>query len=85
MDHVVRQNSSLQWTLEDLLGRTAGHIELGLTGTYRVVVAERGLARLSQISPGPYLTLESALAEIERHTRGTCMLRSLDPPQTSSR
>jgi hypothetical protein len=75
MDLIVRQNSSLQWTLEDMLGRSAGRIEIDLTGVYRVVVEGRGVELLGQLSPGPYSSVDTALAEIEHHIRGACMLR----------
>jgi hypothetical protein len=75
MDLVVRQNSTSRWTLADLVGRYVCHIERDVGGVVRVVVGEQAVATSVNLLPGPYASLEAALAEIEQHIQGTCMLR----------
>jgi hypothetical protein len=75
MDMLVRQVSTFKWTLDDLLGRAAGLIELDIRGTYSIKLAGPASPMMQHLSPGPYASLDAALSEIERHTHGTCMLR----------
>jgi hypothetical protein len=74
MDILVRQVSTLRWTLDDLLGRAAGHIELDIRGTYSINLAGPASLMMQHLLPGPYASLDAALTEIERHIHGTCLL-----------
>lgn len=71
MDLIIKQMSSTSWDLIDLLGRNAGHVELALSGSFRVP-SGRALGAMATLSPGPYCSLDAALAAIETHTRGVC-------------
>jgi len=72
MDLIIKQSSSTRWDLIDLLGRNAGHVELALSGSFRILPAARAVATMATLSPGPYCSLDAALAAIETHTRGVC-------------
>ncbi|SEG68723.1 hypothetical protein [Bosea lathyri] len=43
MDLIVWQNGKSRWSIEDLLSRSAGYVELSLNGAYRVVIGGKGL------------------------------------------
>ncbi|WP_332685640.1 hypothetical protein [Bosea sp. (in: a-proteobacteria)] len=60
------------WILTDLLGRPMGRVREETAGAFRVVAA--GLARetMKTMKPGPFHSLDAALAEIERFTRSQC-------------
>ena len=60
------------WNLTDLLGRSMGRIVE--EGSKRFFINPDGLAieTMSRIGCGPHLSLDAALAEIEKHTRGVC-------------
>ena len=72
MDLIIKQTSGTRWDLSDLLGRDAGHVELALSGSFRVIPSGRGLGTMATLSPGPYCSLDAALSAIETHTRGMC-------------
>ncbi len=76
MDLIVKPSSSTRWDLIDLLGRNAGHVELALSGSFRVIPSGRALVTMATLSPGPYCSLDAALAAIETHTRGVCRRES---------
>lgn len=72
MDLIIKQSSSTRWDLIDLLGRNAGHVELALSGCFRIIPSGRAVGTMATLSPGPYSSLDAALAAIETHTRGVC-------------
>jgi hypothetical protein len=60
------------WLLTDLLGRSMGRIAEEPAGEFRIHPAGQALQTMKSMKHGPYRTLDEALAEIERFTRGTC-------------
>ena len=60
------------WELVDLLGRSMGRI--GQTTTKQFVIYPGGHAKetMLKLDRGPHASLDAALAEIEKHTRGVC-------------
>lgn len=60
------------WALEDLLGRSMGRIASTSAGAFTIHPDGPALDVMAEISAGPYASLDDALAEIEKHTRGTC-------------
>ena len=60
------------WRLTDLIGRSMGSITE--SGTHQFTICPEGHAveTMAGLRPGPYASLDAALAEIERHTRGVC-------------
>lgn len=73
------------WTLTDLLGRSMGHVAEAPAGEFRVHPAGQALATMDSMKRGPFSSLDAALAEIERFTRGTCRrVASDDGPAAGS-
>lgn len=60
------------WLLTDLLGRSMGHIAEEPEGEFRIHPAGQAIRTMEATKRGPFKTLDEALAEIERFTRGTC-------------
>lgn len=60
------------WLLTDLLGRMMGQVTEGPAGEFRIEPAGQALKTMEAMKRGPFKTLDDALAEIERFTRGTC-------------
>ncbi len=60
------------WLLTDLLGRQMGRVAEEPAGEFRIQPAGQALQTMESMKLGPYRTLDDALAEIERFTRGTC-------------
>jgi hypothetical protein len=60
------------WELADLLGRSMGRI--AEASSKRFVIHPDGFAleTMSGMKHGPHASLDAALAEIEKHTRGVC-------------
>jgi hypothetical protein len=60
------------WNLADLLGRSMGRI--AKTSREQFVIHPEGnaLETMSGLNRGPHASLDAALAEIEKHTRGAC-------------
>ncbi len=69
---VVRSASGTVWTLTDLLGRPMGQVETGETGLFTVAPAGGAIDTMADMNKGPFASLDLALAEIEKHTRGSC-------------
>ena len=73
MDVIVTgSDGGKTWQLADLLGRSMGYIEESVPGSFRIHAEGHAVETMAEIEPGPFPTLDAALAEIERHTRGTC-------------
>jgi hypothetical protein len=65
MDITVRRiGEGSTWSLEDLLGRPMVTIH----------PAGQAVQTMRGLSPGPYASLDTALAEIETYTRGVCRM-----------
>jgi hypothetical protein len=60
------------WTLTDLLGRPMGRITEASTEQFTIHPDGRALETMAGIEQGPFISLDAALAAIERHTRGVC-------------
>ena len=60
------------WLLTDLLGRSMGCVAEEPAGEFRIEPAGQALKTMESMKRGPFGTLDDALAEIERFTRGTC-------------
>ena len=73
MDINVKLTTPTIWTLTDLLGRSLGTIE-GARETFKIHAKGFALESMDGISTGPFASLDDALAEIEKHTRGACRL-----------
>jgi hypothetical protein len=60
--------------LEDLLGRPMGSIAEDSPKHFTIHPEGQALETMHGLSPGPYTSLDAALAEIETHTRGVCRM-----------
>ena len=56
----------------DLLGRSMGYIAKGSATQFTIHPAGYALETMAGIEHGPFASLDDALAEIEKHTRGVC-------------
>lgn len=73
MDVLVSSSpAGSEWALADLLGRPMGRISTASDGTLTVHPEGEASKTMAGMRTGPFPTLDAALAEIERHTRGTC-------------
>lgn len=73
MDVIVTpSDDGTAWTLMDLLGRSMGAIEAVPTDKFLIRPHGQALETMAGIDKGPFPSLDRALAEIEKHTRGTC-------------
>lgn len=72
MDISIKQTSSTTWSLTDLLGRAMGQIIETPPGHFLIAAAGVAVATMRDMRRGPFSSLDDALAEIERHTRGVC-------------
>jgi hypothetical protein len=68
------------WLLTDLLGRAMGRVAEEPAGEFRIEPAGQALQTMGSMKRGPFKTLDDALAEIERFTRGTCRRALRDDP-----
>ena len=55
------------WTLTDLLGRPVGHITKHAGPRFVIEPDARMYSAMIKVAPGPYASLDEALAEIEKH------------------
>jgi hypothetical protein len=62
------------WSLIDLLGRSMGRITEDPPKHFTIYPDGHATETMAGLSPGPYASLDSALSEIETHTRGVCRL-----------
>ena len=60
------------WNLTDLLGRSMGQIVEEEPKQFFIDPAGLAIGTMQGIAPGPHSSLDAALAEIEKHTRGVC-------------
>jgi hypothetical protein len=60
------------WRLTDLLGRSMGSITGNPSDQFTICPEGHALETMAGMNRGPYASLDAALAEIERHTRGVC-------------
>jgi hypothetical protein len=60
------------WTLTDLLGRSMGRVAERVPGTFVIEPDGQAVGTMADIRSGPHPSLDAALAEIEKHTRGIC-------------
>ena len=60
------------WRLTDLLGRSMGSIVKNASHQFTIYPEGHALETMAGIEQGPHASLDAALAEIERHTRGVC-------------
>ena len=69
---VTSKPDEATWLLTDLLGRQMGRIAEEAVDAFRIHPAGQALQTMASMKRGPFKTLDEALAEIERFTRGTC-------------
>jgi hypothetical protein len=75
MDITVRRTEAgSTWSLEDLLGRAMGTIVELPPAIFTIHPEGNAAETMRSLSPGPYASLDAALAEIETHTRGVCRM-----------
>jgi hypothetical protein len=60
------------WNLVDLLGRSMGSIRETPAAEFVITPDGHALETMAGIEQGPHGSLDAALAEIEKHTRGLC-------------
>ena len=60
------------WTLTDLLGRPMGRITEASAEQFTIHPEGHARETMAGIEHGPFVSLDAALAAIERHTRGVC-------------
>ena len=73
MDVLVTPTAeSKTWQLTDLLGRSMGAIVENSPKAFAIHPSGPAVATLVGIPCAGYATLDDALAQIERHTRGQC-------------
>jgi len=61
-----------EWSLVDLLGRAMGRIVEYPAKHFTIHPDGQALETMAGINHGPFASLDSALSEIETHTRGVC-------------
>ena len=66
---VIPTEGGTVWHLTDLLGRSMGSIRENASHQFSIDPDGHAMA---DIRRGPHASLDAALAEIERHTRGIC-------------
>ena len=73
MDVIIRPaESGAAWRLTDLLGRSMGSITESASHQFMICPEGHALETMAGLRQGPHASLDAALAEIERHTRGVC-------------
>jgi hypothetical protein len=69
---VIAEQGGVVWRLTDLLGRSMGNIREDTTDCFTIYPEGHAFETMAGIRFGPHHSLDSALAEIETHTRGVC-------------
>jgi hypothetical protein len=73
VDVIVRAaEGDTVWQLTDLLGRSMGNIVENASHQFTIYPEGHAVETMAGIDHGPHASLDAALAEIERHTRGVC-------------
>jgi hypothetical protein len=73
MDVIVTPNADRrEWQLADLLGRSMGQIVETDAREFMILPDGHALETMAGMEQGPHASLDAALAEIEKHTRGVC-------------
>ncbi|CAN7656194.1 hypothetical protein LJR090_001487 [Bosea sp. LjRoot90] len=75
---ITQKPDGKAWLLTDLLGRDMGYIEDRAEGEFMIYPAGQALHTMEAMRRGPFKSLDDALAEIERFTRGTCRRQPAD-------
>ena len=60
------------WQLTDLFGRSMGSIAESGSNQFTISPEGHALETMAGMQQGPHASLDAALAEIERRTRGFC-------------
>jgi len=60
------------WNLTDLLGRPMGRITEASAQQFTIHSDGHAREIMAGIEQGPFVSLDAALATIEKHTRGVC-------------
>jgi hypothetical protein len=69
---VVAEEGGTAWHLIDLLGRSMGNITENASHQFTIYPEGLAIETMADIQRGPHASLNAALTEIERHTRGVC-------------
>jgi hypothetical protein len=69
---VIPADGDTVWHLTDLLGRSMGNIREDAFRQFMIYPEGHAFETMADMQRGPYASLDAALAEIERHTRGVC-------------
>jgi hypothetical protein len=69
---VTHAEQGTVWQLTDLLGRSMGCIIQSSPDQFVIHPEGHAVETMTGIQLGPHVSLDAALAEIERHTRGVC-------------
>jgi hypothetical protein len=69
---VIPADDGTVWHLTDLLGRSMGNIREDASHQFTIYPEGHAIETMADIQRGPHASLDAALAEIERHTRGVC-------------
>lgn len=72
MDVIVTRAEQGIWHLTDLLGRSMGSVRQNGPKQFMIHPEGHAVETMTGIQHGPHDSLDAALAEIERHTRGVC-------------
>ena len=69
---VTPSDDNKAWKLADLLGRSMGSIRETHAAEFIITPDGQALETMAGIEKGPHASLDAALAEIEKRTRGVC-------------
>ncbi len=69
---VIAANGGTVSNLTDLLGRSMGTVREDASHQFMIYPEGHAFETMADIQRGPHASLDAALAEIERHTRGVC-------------
>jgi hypothetical protein len=69
---VIAAEGGTVWHLTDLLGCSMGNIRENASHQFTIYPEGHAFETMADIQRGPHASLDAALAEIERYTRGVC-------------
>jgi hypothetical protein len=72
---VTSEEGGTVWRLTDLLGRSMGRITTSDSGQFTIFPEGHALETMAGMQLGAHVSLDAALAEIEKYTRGVCRRR----------